>query len=385
MASIRAIRGKKGTTYEVRIRRKDYTVSRVFDTHAEAEAYGFRVEADMVADKYIAHDPLSAITLGQLLERYKESVSPTKKGERQEVGRINQLLKHPLAKRPLLSLSSPDFAEYRDDLLEDDYAESTVNKFLFLFSAVYKQAKGEWGYITLVNPIADIKKCYVDPAGCGRRLSPEEEAVLMPFLDKEMRDLVALALETAGRRSELVNMRWNQVQINARTLTFPMTKSGKARTVPLSRRAVDVLVNRKKKGETVFDMHVDTATNKMHVAWEQAKRVLYERAIAAGHVEPGTPIPEGDSVTFHTMRHEATSRWIDEGFHFHMVQRITGHSTMQMMNRYYHCYVRDILSEMDRIDEKKKAISRNPEPPAVLREAADLPSNVIVLRPRGAL
>ena len=110
---------------------------------------------------------------------------------------------------------------------------------------------------------------------------------------------------------------------------------------------------RARGGKRVFDMHVDTATFKIHQAWQAAK------------VELGIP-PDDDTegnVTFHTTRHEGTSRLIDSGMHFHMVQRVTGHSTVQMLNRYYHCYVRDILKEMDRIDDAKLVVTECPPPP----------------------
>ena len=63
MATIRAVRGKKSTNYEVCIRRKGVSRSRVFKTPLAAEEYGMRVEADMLGDKYVAHDPLADLTL----------------------------------------------------------------------------------------------------------------------------------------------------------------------------------------------------------------------------------------------------------------------------------------------------------------------------------
>ena len=99
MATIRPVHGKKGINYEVRIRRNGVSRSRAFKTRVAAEEYGMRVEADMLGDKYVAHHPLAEQTLGTLLTRYSTSKTPKKKGARQEQGRIQQLLAHPLASR----------------------------------------------------------------------------------------------------------------------------------------------------------------------------------------------------------------------------------------------------------------------------------------------
>jgi integrase len=277
MASIRAIKGKQSTSFEVRIRRKGHSRSRIFTSRTEAEAYGMRVESDMLEDRYVHSQPLASVTLADFLTKYSKEVTPGKKGRRQELGRIRQLLSHPLAERSILSLASSDFAALRVEMESDDYAPSTINKFLFLLSAIYKEA-GEWGYGDLVNPISKIRKCYVDPAGCGRRLSSQEEHALIQALDQNMRDLVGLAIETAGRRSELVLLEWTQVNLEARTISFLQTKSGKPRIVPLSRRAGDILASRSRSGKRVFDMHVDTATFQVHRAWQCVREAACERA-----------------------------------------------------------------------------------------------------------
>ena len=196
MATIRAVRGKKSINYEVRIRRKGVSRIRVFKTRLAAEEYGMRVEADMLGDKYVAHDPLADLTLGSLLTRYSTSKTPKKKDARQEQGRIKQLLAHPISARSLQSLGSTDFADFRDEMEADDYyAPSTINKFLFLISGVYVTALGEWGFdaLGLANPITNIDKCAVDPSGSGRRISPKEEKTILDLLDIDMQDLVGLA------------------------------------------------------------------------------------------------------------------------------------------------------------------------------------------------
>jgi integrase len=55
--------------------------------------------------------------------------------------------------------------------------------------------------------------------------------------------LVQLALETAMRRGELLAMEWKHINLEAQTVFLPMTKNGTSRTVPLSTKAVEILVS----------------------------------------------------------------------------------------------------------------------------------------------
>lgn len=56
-----------------------------------------------------------------------------------------------------------------------------------------------------------------------------------------LRWIVVLALETGMRRSEVTSLRTDQVDLDRRVARLDVTKNGSARTVPLSRRAAEVL------------------------------------------------------------------------------------------------------------------------------------------------
>ena len=50
-------------------------------------------------------------------------------------------------------------------------------------------------------------------------------------------------------------------------------------------------------------------------------------------------------LTFHDLRHEATSRFFEKGLNPMQVAAITGHKTLQMLKRYTHLKAED-LAEM---------------------------------------
>ncbi|WP_028878358.1 hypothetical protein [Terasakiella pusilla] len=61
---------------------------------------------------------LMLITLAELITRYRDTVTPTKKRVRQETSRMNYILKQPISQLTLDRLTTGVFARYRDDRLQ---------------------------------------------------------------------------------------------------------------------------------------------------------------------------------------------------------------------------------------------------------------------------
>jgi len=64
--------------------------------------------------------------------------------------------------------------------------------------------------------------------------------------------VIQLAVETGIRRSELLTMHWDDLDLEARTVLLRTTKNGLPRMVPLSPRALNVLQDMPRSGPTVF-------------------------------------------------------------------------------------------------------------------------------------
>jgi len=327
MASIR----KKGNSWEARVRIQGFSDCKSFPTKKEALLWAGETETEMRRGVFTPRNEAEQTTLGDALRRYSSTISPQKKGAKQEAVRIAAWLREPLAKRRLASLKGKDFAVYRDTRLAQGLATNTVRLELAIISHLFNIAKKEWGMDYLANPLDNVTRPKSSTPR-DRRLLPEEETALWDALrtcrNSYVLPLAQFAVETAMRKSEMLALTWKDVNLARRVAQVVTSKNGDARTVPLSLRAVELLngLVRAEDGR-VFAV----SSEALDSAWARAK----ERAGL-------------QDLHFHDLRHEGTSRYaLSVGRNLLKLQRITGHKTLQMLTRYTHLNVEDILEDMD--------------------------------------
>ena len=61
---------------------------------------------------------LNGLTLADLVTRYRDTITPKKKGREQETYWLNAFLRHPISDLDVSELKTQDFATYRDDRLK---------------------------------------------------------------------------------------------------------------------------------------------------------------------------------------------------------------------------------------------------------------------------
>jgi integrase len=320
MASI----GKRGDKWHVRICRKDHpTVCKSFSLLKDAQSWAKNTELRLERGEALGRE---TVLLSTLLQRYLASVSPLKKGHKQEVSRINAWLKHPLASRDAASIKPAEIALYRDQRIKAGKANASIRIELSLLSAVYKCAKHEWGYALLVNPLVDVKR---PPPSRGRerRLEAGElDALLAATKDTTLSSLILLAVETAMRAGELISLRWDNINFDKRTALLPDTKNGERRIVPLSSKAIQILSTVERAGDTVFPI---SSSYTISNAFKRAT----QRAGVIG-------------LRFHDLRHEAVSRLFERRFNTMEVASISGHKSLQMLHRYTHLRAEDLAQRL---------------------------------------
>lgn len=321
--------------WQAQVRKKGHPLqSKTFDTRAAAESWARVIEVEMDKGVFVSRAEAESTTLKELLEHYLAKVTPLKNGAAPEATRIRAFMRHPLARRFVAGIRGVDIARYRDERLKK-VSSATVKRDLVILGHVFEVARKEWG-IHVHNPVRDIK-LPANGKARDRRLQTsrdgeegEEDRLFKacrkacnPFL----LPIVRLALETAMRQGELVNLRWEHIDLNRQIAHLPDTKNGDSRTVPLSTAAIKVLraLPRSLHGQ-VFP----------GLTTEAVKR-CYIRAVGRAGIE---------DLHFHDLRHEATTRLFEKGLNIMEVTSITGHKDLRMLRRYTHLKAEDLARKL---------------------------------------
>lgn len=300
---------RAGGTFRARVRRQGAPdISRSFTTAADAQAWGVETEAAIRAGRLREHQQRRT-TLGEVLRSYGDKVTPTKKGERQELLRLAALQRDSIASYSLENLNRQVFRDYRDRRLKS-VSGSTVNRELSLLSVALKWAQAELDAPVDPHMLDNLKQAE-NPAR-ERRLESGEFERLQAAAPAWLRDFISLAVETAMRRSELAGICWSDIDLRRRVAVLRKTKNGSGRRVPLSSTAVRVLESlpRSIVGGQVFEQDAMAATHGFAAACK-----------AAGI----------EGLRLHDLRAEGISRMFERGIDLASVRSISGHKSAAIM------------------------------------------------------
>ncbi|UEO01094.1 site-specific integrase [Acidiferrobacter thiooxydans] len=317
------------------IRRGHEHQYKTFDTKAEAEAWARAIEGEMDRGVFVSRVEAESTTLAELLVRYQEEITPQKRGAAMERSHLKVIGQDPIARCFVARITGRELTAYKNRRLAV-VAGSTLNRELNVLSHVFTVAVQEWHiHLPWGNPVRLLSRPRVDDKR-DRRLVGDELPRLLAAAQAyggEIGPLITWAIETAMRRGEIAAMRWEHLDRKARVLLIPETKTGTPRRVPLSTAALAVLDGLPRRmGHAAHN--VDGRVFAMHTG--SISRAFAEVCKAAGI----------EGLTFHDLRHEATSRLFEKGLGLMEVASITGHKTVQMLKRYTHLRAEDLVGRL---------------------------------------
>lgn len=324
---------KRKDKYQVQVRRKGMaSVSRTFHRRNDAEEWARNMEVK--ADRGDLPTPvrvLAQYTVKDVLERYRDEITVKKRSADTETYILDAFMREPIAKLSLAQITPAHFSTYRDKRLKDVKA-GTVNRELSIIKHAFDIAEREWDIPLRNNPLGKIKKMKVNNAR-SRRLSAEEYDLLCEAAQDSRNPfallLIRFAIATAMRRGEILKLRWDEIDYEARTLHIPVTKNGHARTIPLSGEALTVLDEIQGMEGKDDILAFPLSDNAAKLVWQ---RLLRRTGIADLH--------------FHDLRHEAISRFFEYGLSVPEVALISGHRDFRMLFRYTHLKAEDVAAKL---------------------------------------
>jgi integrase len=135
--------------------------------------------------------------------------------------------------------------------------------------------------------------------------------------------IIRLLLLLGMRVSELLSMRWDNVDTERWAILIPTSKTGRSKRLPLPQAAVDVITALPKPNGPVY-LFPNTRDPKKHLTtikygWQAARE-------AAGF----------ENLRIHDLRHSAASAWINNGVGLATVGKLLGHANLASSSRYSH-------------------------------------------------
>jgi hypothetical protein len=154
MATIR----KRGAKWQAQVRRSGIRgISRTFHLRKDAVAWARQMELHV--DKLglpLDTKILKRITLAELVERYRDTISIRKRGYEVERIVLTAFLRHAICRRHLSDLTTEDFAAYRDERLTTVKA-TTLKRELSPLHNLFEIAREEWGLPIHENPLSKLR------------------------------------------------------------------------------------------------------------------------------------------------------------------------------------------------------------------------------------
>lgn len=314
MASLR----KKGNCWEASVCRKGVRRSRTFDTKAQAQYWAADIEREIL-DGVLGKIPDKSFA--DLLAKYADEVSVTKRGCKWELMRIGLICRDEISQVMLSQLRSDNFASWRDRRLRQVSVGSVLREWNLLSHALNVAVK-EWRWIK-ENPMKNVKRPS-QPRARDRLITDDEIDRLLYALGYDygrftetisarVGAALLFAIETAMRAGEICGLTWANVNIEKRTARLIETKNGHGRDVPLSSEAIRILEQVRSSDDLVFDLQ----SSQIDSLFRKAKKMAFI-----------------EDLHFHDSRHTAITR-LAKKLNVLELARMVGHRDLRQLQIYY--------------------------------------------------
>lgn len=257
------------------------------------------------------------MTLGDLADKAWTKFYANTRTPAPHRSNLNKVLEGFGEKRLIHRITTGMVEDQADAWVAEGISEKTVNRRLSVLSRMLSWAhQRDW-----LSRVPHIQK-YREKPGRLRWQTPEEEGAMIRGLRElgrdDLADLVSVLADTGCRRSELLALEWDDVDDG--WIRLWETKGGTSRSVPLTKRALEIIHSRRDL-DSVGPFASVTA-RQLEEGWNKVR---------------GQMGLDGDKgFTPHCLRHGCASRLVQAGVSILTVKELLGHSKLETTLIYAH-------------------------------------------------
>ncbi|SLM48082.1 putative Integrase [Nitrospira japonica] len=308
-----------------------------------AEAILGKVKVEIVEGKYFDKPREEAKTFLQLMERYLREHASRRMHYRRYVNMVDNL-KAFFGNPKLHHVTPKTIVAFKNKRYVDGVMPATINRELAVLKKAFNLACREWEW-TRDNPVCRVSM-EREQNTRDRWLTEAEEGRLLKTALPWLRELILFAAHTGMRRGEILALNWNGVDFVRRTVTVFRSKNGERRTIPINQTVQDILTKRyetrgdaSQTGESlVFGSEAQTCLDGSNL------RRAFIAALKAAKIE---------NLHFHDLRHTFATRLVQAGVDLYKVQRLLGHKSPSMTQRYAHHFPESLRDGVEILDRQR--------------------------------
>jgi integrase len=339
-----------GGKFLARVRKRGHSLSETFTTLKQAETWKKSEEKriENIRAK-LPNEINEKLTVANLILDWSIKVGQHHKGWHQEK-LIFKNYPESITRLEIKGVDERTIQKWVDGLVASGLKPSTIQKRVKLLSQVFRWGVKEYVDLRGIdNPMKYVKSPKVGDEDKRDRTATEEEiAALRQHItpkSKHLADYILLAVETTARRGDLFKLKYENISFENSTVKFLDGKTGD-RTAPLSPLALSILKNRRDTIGTpwVFPNYKKTD----HIKADSLSQAFLRIRSAASK-----ELPSIKTLRLHDLRHTGATRWSDKMNIFEL-QKITGHKTLSMLNRYVNKEAEDVAVKMRALTDTTK-------------------------------
>lgn len=294
----------------------------------EARAIVLEMNGKLARGENPIQKPQIVLTLQALFEKYQleyVQINATRPRQRPKTIKENQGMFRRYLSKKWGNVAINDIT--RDQIVElhqrigENNGEYAANRLITLLKSLFSRAV-EWE-LTQNNPCSNIRK--FKEQSRDRVLQPNEKAAFWKALHEEknvdFRDFLLLAIYTGQRKSNILAIRWEEIDFKRGVWTIPADKfkTKRVHEVALIPAALDVLKSRQ-NGQSGYVFADD---NKMGHFWRP------ERLWTAFCKRAGL-----DDLRIHDLRRTLASAQLNDGVQLSDISKVLGHTNTKTTKIY---------------------------------------------------